>query len=135
MPSSLEIQKLPDAVTKTSFVKDSTATIKLTAYEPNYLKYKSNNANEGMAIFSEMYYVPGWNAYIDGKINPYFRANYVLRAMIVPAGNHTIIFKFEPRVFQIGEKVSLASSSLLFLFVLGSVFIFLRKSSSRENHQ
>lgn len=101
--------KFADAAAKTSFVKDSTATIKLIAYEPNYLKYISNNANEGMAIFSEMYYGEGWNAYIDGKVTPHFEANYTLRGLKIPAGKHTIEFKFEPQVVKTGSTIALVS--------------------------
>lgn len=101
--------KFPEAVTNTSFVKDSIATIKLVAYEPNYLKYMSDNTNEGLAVFSEMYYGKGWNAYIDGKAVPHFEANYALRGMKVPAGKHKIEFKFEPQVIKTGSTISLVS--------------------------
>ena len=101
--------------------KDSLATIVLTDYKPNHLTYKSQTSKEQLAVFSEIYYDKGWNAYIDGKQAPYFRANYVLRAMIVPAGVHTIEFKFEPVVYKTGEKISLASSILLVLLALGTI--------------
>lgn len=109
--------KFPDAVTKTIFATDSTATIKLIAYEPNYLKYISNNANEGLAIFSEMYYAEGWNAYIDGKAVPHFEADYTLRGLKVPAGKHTIEFKFEPQVVKTGSTIALVS----FILMLGLI--------------
>lgn len=111
--------RFPEAVTKTSFVVDSTATIKLTSYEPNELKYTSNNPNEGLAIFSEIYYTPGWNAYIDGKPVPHFEANYTLRGLKVPAGKHTIDFKFEPQVVKTGSTIALISF-LLMLALLGA---------------
>ncbi len=100
--------------------KDTLATIALTEYKPNHLTYKSESSREQLAVFSEIYYDKGWNAYIDGKPAPYFRSDYVLRAMIVPAGKHVIEYKFEPKVFQVGEKISLASSLLLILLALGS---------------
>lgn len=100
--------------------KDSLATITLTSYEPNHLVYKSVTSKEQLAVFSEIYYDKGWNAYIDDKPAPYFRADYVLRAMIVPAGTHTIEFKFEPKVYRIGEKISFASSLILVLIALGA---------------
>ena len=94
-------------------------TINLDSYKPNYLKYTSNSNNDGLAVFSEIYYSDGWNAYIDGEKSEYFRANYVLRAMKIPAGNHIIEFKFEPSAYLNGEKISLASSvSLLLLLFL-----------------
>ncbi|MFA5974174.1 MAG: YfhO family protein [Lentimicrobiaceae bacterium] len=111
--------------------KDTLATIVLTDYKPNHLTYKSETSKEQLAVFSEIYYDKGWNAYIDGKSAPYFRADYVLRAMIVPAGNHVIEFKFEPQVYKTGEKISLASSILLVLIALGSIgFMIKRKSDT-----
>jgi len=91
--------------------------ITLLEYKPNYLKYNSNSVKNGIAIFSEIYYDKGWNAYIDGEIKPHFRANYVLRGMQIPKGNHIIEFKFEPSAYKIGEKVSLASSIILLLLL------------------
>jgi len=101
--------------------KDSLARIALTEYKPNHLTYKSETSREQLAVFSEIYYEKGWSAYIDGKQAPYFRANYVLRAMIVPAGTHTIEFKFEPQVYKTGEKISYASSILLVLLAIGGI--------------
>jgi uncharacterized membrane protein YfhO len=86
-------------------------------YKPNYLKYNSNSNTDGIAIFSEIYYDKGWNAYIDGELRPHFRANYVLRGMQVPSGDHAIEFKFEPSTYKTGEKVSLASSIILLLLL------------------
>ncbi|NRD22471.1 YfhO family protein [Winogradskyella litoriviva] len=105
---------------KTAYQVDSTASIQLKEFKPNYLKYASNNKNEGLAVFSEIYYAQGWNAYIDGKLIPHFRVNYVLRALEVPKGNHTIEFKFESQVVATGSKVALASTTILgILFLLG----------------
>ena len=110
--------------------KDTLSDIKLTSYGPNDLVYASNTSREQLAVFSEIYYDKGWNAYIDGKLSPHFRANYILRAMILPAGKHIIEFKFEPLVFRVGEKVSLASSSLLLLLVIGSFVFMIRKCTT-----
>lgn len=98
---------------------DSNARIELTEYQPNKLKYSSQAASDQLAVFSEIYYDKGWNAYLDGEKVPHFRVNYVLRAMIVPAGNHEIEFRFEPKVFAVGEKVSFAGSLLLILMLVG----------------
>ena len=86
-------------------------------YKPNYLKYNSNSVKDGIVIFSEIYYDKGWNAYIDGERKPHFRANYVLRGMKIPKGNHIIEFKFEPSTYKTGEIVSLASSIILLLLL------------------
>lgn len=96
---------------------DSTtgASVQLKSYKPNDLIYRSVSAVEQMAVFSEIYYEKGWNAYVDGKLTPHFRANYVLRGMIIPSGSHTVEFKFEPSVYYTGEKIALACSILLFL--------------------
>jgi uncharacterized membrane protein YfhO len=110
------------------FVLDSTATITLTTYKPNYLKYQSNNSNDGLAVFSEIYYADGWNAYIDGNLAPHHRVNYVLRALQIPKGNHTIEFKFEPKVIETGSKIALASSILLGLLIVGGIFLRMQES-------
>ena len=89
------------------------ASITLTEYKPNYLKYNAISTKQGIAIFSEIYYDKGWNAYIDGKLKSHFRANYVLRGMQIPAGKHIVEFKFEPSSFNTGETISLASSVIL----------------------
>jgi hypothetical protein len=98
------------------------ASITLTEYKPNYLKYNASSAKQGIVIFSEIYYDKGWNAYVDGELNPHFRANYVLRGMQIPAGNHVVEFKFEPAVYHVSERIALASSVvLLLLFAFVSV--------------
>ena len=113
---------------------DTTGTIKVVTYKPNYIKYKSDNAKDGLAVFSEMYYKNGWNAYIDGKLTDHFPVNYVLRAMEVPGGKHTIEFKFEPQVVKTGGSIALASSiGMLFLLIGGIYFEKFRKDSQR-NH-
>ncbi|NTW33260.1 MAG: YfhO family protein, partial [Bacteroidetes bacterium] len=106
--------------------KDTTATIKLISYKPNNLLYQSKTTKEQLAVFSEIYYNKGWNVYIDQKLTPYFRANYVLRAMKIPAGEHVIEWKFEPAVFYTGQKVSLTFNLLLIIVVIGSIFLEFR---------
>lgn len=98
---------------------DSAASIKLKSCLPNHLVYSSKSTTPQVAVFSEIYYPKGWNAYIDGKKSPYFSANYLLRGMTVPAGEHTIEFKFEPSSYYIGEKVSMVSSILLIVLIVG----------------
>ncbi|MCU0434852.1 MAG: YfhO family protein [Bacteroidia bacterium] len=108
---------------------DSLARINLLSYAPNKLTYESNSSKEQLAVFSEIYYPYGWNAYVDGKPTPHFRANYVLRAMRIPAGKHSIEFRFEPEFYAKGEAVSrIASVILILVFGLG-LFLDWRKTN------
>lgn len=109
---------------------DLAATIKLESFKLNDLVYKSSSSQPGLAVFSEIYYDKGWNVYVDGQKSDYLRANYVLRAMVVPAGTHTIEWKFEPAVYASGERISLISSALLILFAGGVGFMEWKKNSS-----
>jgi len=131
-------EKYADAVKGKSFATDSTANIKLDTYHPNHLSYSYNAATEQLVVFSEVYYAPnGWQAYIDGEKADHFRANYILRAMVVPAGKHNIEFRFEPKSYFVGTKVSLASSYLLILLLLGGIgfeiFKFIKKQKEAVN--
>ena len=101
---------------------DTTATIKLTEYSLNALTYESFSNQDEFAVFSEIYYKEGWNAYIDGEFKPHISVNYVLRGMEIPAGRHLIEFKFEPKVIQTGSTISLISYALLVLIPLGWFF-------------
>ena len=101
---------------------DPAATINLINYKANHITYESNAASEQLAVFSEIFY-KDWNAYIDGDQKPYFSADWVLRAMRVPEGKHTIEFKFEPQKYYLGEKISLISCLVLFSFIGVSLFM------------
>ena len=101
--------------------KDSTATIALEEYRPNRLTYKSNAAKEQLAVFSEIYYQPGWKATIDGKETPHFRADWILRGMRVPAGEHTIIFEFRPSGYVTAAYISSYSSFLILLLLIAAI--------------
>ena len=109
------------------FEKDSTANISLKSYDVTKLIYNSNTQKEQFAVFSEIYYKDGWNAYVDGELTPHYRVNYVLRGMIIPAGKHQIVFKFEPKVIQKGSLVSLISYGLLIAITIGWLFYDDRK--------
>ena len=122
-------QKLP----LENIERDSTATISLKSHAPNYLVYESSTVSPQLALFSEAYYSNGWNAYIDGQPVTHFRANYLLRAMKIPEGNHTIEYKFEPEVVAIGSKISLATSALFLLVLLGAIFYNYRKKETLIN--
>ena len=114
-------------IKNTAFAKDNSARIILETYKPNYLKYVSNNANEGLAVFSEMYYGKGWNAYIDGKSVDHIRVDYVLRGLNIPAGKHTIEFKFEPQVIKTGSMITLISSIGMLLLLAGGIYFERKK--------
>ncbi len=98
---------------------DSLASVVLIEHQPPYLKYESQSSTKGFVVFSEIYYPKGWHAFIDGNEVPLLRADYVLRALEVPAGKHTIEFKFEPKPYTIGNKVTMASGWVLLIVVLG----------------
>lgn len=106
----------------TAIQPDSTARIELIHYAPNHLIYSFNSNADQVAIFSEIYYDKGWNAYINGKKVPYVRANYLLRAMPLKAGMYNIDFKFEPRSYAVGNVIALISSIILILCMVSFIF-------------
>lgn len=106
---------------------DSTAVISMTTYKPDVITYKSNSNSEQLAVFSEVYYANGWEAYIDGKPAPHFLANWTLRAMRIPAGEHEIEFKFVPHTYYATRTVSRISSGLLILMLVGGIVMSIRK--------
>ena len=111
---------------------DPSASIKLNSYAPNHLVFSYNSKSDQLAVFSEIYYNKGWNAYVDGSKKPYFRADYLLRAMILPSGSHTLDFKFEPRSYFTGEKIAYGSSTLIVIALLGAAFMEFRKRRLRK---
>ncbi|WP_417886943.1 YfhO family protein [Zunongwangia sp.] len=113
---------------KTDFVYDEIGKIELVSHQPNKLVYKTQASIRQLAVFSEMYYQPGWQAYLDGKEVPHARADYVLRAMNIPEGTHTVTFKFEPQVIQTGGTIAMASSILLIVLIGGGFFFAYRKN-------
>ena len=115
-------QRYKAMVSDNSIGSDSAPSIRLLSYSPNKLTYASNSSTSQVAVFSEIFYddKKGWNAYLDGKAVPHFRADYVLRAMVLPAGQHQIEFKFEPKSIVEGNKIAYAGSFLLFAFVFGT---------------
>ena len=109
-------------ITQNSFKVDSLSLINVEEYQPNYIKYKTNNSNDGFVVFSEIYYPKGWKATIDGEAAEFTRVNYILRGMTVPAGAHTIEFTFNPEVVKTGSSISLASSVLLGILLVSGLF-------------
>lgn len=121
-----------DQIAKTSYPVLEGEKIELVSYQPDELVYKSSAKEEKLAVFSEIYYPAGWKCFIDGKESKYFRADWVLRGMIVPAGNHDIKFIFRPASYYTGNKISLASSVLLILLCAG---YFLTKAFLRPKSE
>ncbi len=112
--------------------RDSTAIIELFSHQPNKLVYETSTKSPQLAIFSEVYYPKGWNAYINGKPAEYFRADYLLRAMVIPPGNNKIEFKFEPKVIQTGSTISLVSSIVFLLILLSGLYFAFRKKEVKQ---
>ena len=118
-----------DAMGNYTFGKDSAAYVKLAKYGLDDISFTSSNSKEGLAVFSDIYYSKGWTATVDGKETPIMKADYVLRAIKVPAGNHTIAFHFAPASFYTGQKIAIASSVLLILLMLGALYPLFKKDS------
>lgn len=109
--------------------KDSLSSIQLKNYEPNRLVYETNNAKDGIAVFSEIYYPDGWQVTIDGKPADIARANYILRTMYVPAGKHTIEMRFDPTSLHITESIAYGALALLLIGIIAVVLIARKKQS------
>ncbi len=113
--------RFKDHVTASSYPVAPGDRIELVSYQPNELVYKYSADGEKLLVFSEIYYPAGWKCYVDNKETDYFRADYVLRSMVVPGGDHEIKFVFRPSSYFTGNKVSLASSLLLILLTAGYI--------------
>ena len=143
-----EIGALKDLNTKTTVVMtkefegkanlqsirpDSTASIKITSLSPRVLEYEFNSSKDQLAVFSEIYYPAGWKATIDGNPAEILRVNYVLRALSVPKGKHTISFVFEPESFRKGELYSMIANFILLLILAGAVIVEVRKQKQQPH--
>ena len=120
---------------KDRYALDSTSSIKLTKYGTNELTYALKSKTELPAIFSEIYYPEGWNCYADGKQIESFRADYLLRGAVIPAGTKTVVWKFEPQSFYTASKIALIGSLLLLLsvaFILGKAMMASLKEEKVE---
>lgn len=121
-----------DQIIKSSYPINEGDKIELKSYKPNELIYSSKSQGEKLAVFSEIYYPAGWKSYIDGKESNYFRTDYLLRGMVIPAGEHEIEFRFEPVSYIVGNKISLVSSLLFILLSAGYFLVEMRMKSKAE---
>ena len=112
--------------------KDSLSVVRLTAYEPNRVVYETENTGDGVAVFSEIYYPDGWQVVVDGEPAPLARANYVLRALYLPAGKHTVEMHFDPQSLHVTEGIAYAGLSLLAVGALVAVGLGWRRSRRKE---
>ena len=117
-------QKFAENLKGLQITPDSTASIVMTFYAPNILEYTSSTQHEGLAILSEVYYPYGWKAYIDGKRVPISRANWILRAIVVPAGEHQIKMVFDPDEVKICGTVTTVASALIMLLMIGGTVFY-----------
>lgn len=115
-----------------TYTVDSLASIKLVSYQANQLVYEAKNTNDGLAVFSEVYYPQGWIAKVDGQEVPILAVDYVLRAIELPQGSHTIEFTFEPQVVKTGSRIALASAVLILLASAGAIGWSMRKKRKEE---
>ncbi|MCX6351870.1 MAG: hypothetical protein NTX03_08400, partial [Bacteroidetes bacterium] len=130
-------KQFPDYITTDNY--DATGEVKQTKYAPDAVSYTSNSSAEQFIVFSEIYYNPhkdwkdaDWKVTVDGKPSNHIRVNFMLRGMKIPAGSHTIEFKFEPPTVAFSENISLASSIAVILLVLGSIFMEVRRKDTPE---
>jgi hypothetical protein len=103
------------------------ATIKLTSYHPDKMEYEYSAPNDVFAVFSEVYYDKGWKAYVDGEEVPILRADYILRALQLPGGNHKVEFVFDPPIVKVSNIISLIGSIVLVLGLAAGIFLTYRK--------
>jgi hypothetical protein len=116
-----------------SYSADPSASIKLTKYNNDTAEYVTNTNTEQFAVFSEIYYPAGWNAYVDGKKTDHYKVDYLLRGMPVAPGQHTISFRFEPESYAISSKIAMIAGILLYIVLLGGLFMSYRTKELSKN--
>ncbi len=126
-----------DALQGVSPAEDSTARIALTDYRVNHLTYEYTASESAVAVFSEVYYPKGWTACIDGQEAPYFRADYLLRAMVLPAGSHRVEFSFRAPHYATLTSINWVCSLLVLAGLLGAgaLAIFTKKEETDGGQQ
>lgn len=119
----------------TTNVTDSLASITLTSYSPNHLVYETTNENDGIAIFSEIYYPDGWQVTIDGQPATLARANYILRALHLPAGKHVVEMKFDPQSLHLTESIAYGALVLLLIGIITAICLTYTKKNRSYLHK
>lgn len=114
---------------------DSLASITLTSYSPNHLVYETTNENDGIAIFSEIYYPDGWQVTIDGQPATLARANYILRALHLPAGKHVVEMKFDPQSLHLTEGIAYGALVLLLIGIITAICLTYTKKNRSYLHK
>jgi hypothetical protein len=115
-----------------SITADSTASVKMLGYDNDKIEYESNTASPQFAVFSEVYYPKGWNAYIDGKPVEYCRVNYLLRGLSLPAGKHQVKFVFEPATVKKGKSIMFIASILIAIIFIGGLFMAWKEEGKKS---
>ena len=115
-------------------VADSGAYIKLKENVNDLITYTFHSTTPQVAVFSEIYYPHGWEAYIDGKKADYFKSNYLLRTMYIPAGDHQVEFKFEPASYTTGRLISVIATILVLLIIIVAVYMESKKKRQPNRH-
>ena len=108
-------------------------TIKLDSYKPNELVYSFNSSKDELVVFSEIWTNKGWTLWIDGKESPLIRADYILRAAVIPAGNHEIMMRYEPKIWKVGNTIQFISSLILILGLIAAIVVTYRKSNCTKS--
>ena len=118
-------QEFAGRVSKNNAV-DSNATITFDKYHPEQMEYTYSSSQESNVVFSEVFYDKGWNAYIDNELVDHYRVNYILRGLRVPAGKHKIVFKFEPKTYELGSTLSLSFGAIIYLLIALSLGLWIK---------
>lgn len=122
-------QRFSSSIKGQTFQDDPSASIRLMEYQPNKLTYSASSGTKQLAVFSEIFYDKGWEAYIDGEKSEHFRVDYILRGLVLPEGEHTIVFEFRPKTYYRGEKISYMGSIVLILLLIGAGFLEWKNSN------
>ena len=127
------MQSSEDASVKTVYNTNPSADrITLVSYLPNVMKYKYQTSKEQFAVFSEVFYKDGWKVFVNGEEDKFFKVNYILRGMKVPAGSGEIEFRFEPSSYKTGEIISLISSLIIVLLTIGAIVYATKNKEPKE---